>query len=137
MLPQELEELGLGEYVEAQEIPGVSPSWTPVQNGDYLLGRCVDRRTRKFDVGTPEEREATVLVFDTAVPGGFRSIWLGTDLEMKLSNPVGKVYQIYYQGEARPSARSKKLNPMKTYRVMEIRPTRKLQLPEDIQEPQE
>jgi hypothetical protein len=134
MLPSELEQMGLGEYVEVQEIPGVSPSWTPVNPGDFLLGRCIDKRTKKFDVGTPEEREATVLVFDTAVPGGFRSVWLGTDLEIKLGDPIGKVYQLFYEGESRPSARSKRLNPMKNYRVMEIKPTKKLALPQDIDE---
>jgi hypothetical protein len=122
MLPAELEELGLGAHIQTREIPGVPPNWKPASAGDFLLGRCVDIRDRKFDIGTPKERTATVALFDTAVPGGFRSVWLGADLRLKLNNPVGKVYQIYYEGETRPSRASQQLNPMKTFRVMEVLP---------------
>jgi hypothetical protein len=122
MLPAELEELGLSGVVQTREIPGVPPTWKPLESGEYLLGRCVDMRQQRFDIGTPKERTANVLLFDTAVPGGFRSVWLGADLQLKLRDPIGKVYQIYYEGETRPTETSRKLNPMKTYRVMEIVP---------------
>jgi len=123
MLPKELEDLGLGGKVAAEEIPGVAPTWKPTGQGDYMLGRCVDRREKKFDIGTPRERLATVLVFDTAIPGGFRSIWLGADLEIKLHDPLGNVYAIYYDGETRPNRTSQQLNAMKTYRVFKVVPT--------------
>jgi hypothetical protein len=122
VLPAELEELGLAGKVETREIPGVPPNWKPANAGDFLLGRCVDRREQRFDMGKPDERVATVLVFDTAIPGGFRSVWLGADLKLKLHDPVGKVYQIFFEGTSTPTEKSRRLNPMKTYRVMEILP---------------
>jgi hypothetical protein len=125
VLPQELEELGLGGKVEALEIPGVPPTWKPTVKGDFLLGRCVDAREKVFveEVnGVRTERKAPVLVFETAVPGGFRSVWLGADLRLKLNDPVGQVFQIYYEGTSMPTERSRKLNPMKTFRVIKILP---------------
>ena len=127
MLPKELEELGLAGKVVAREIPGVPPNWKPVQPGDYLLGRVVAEREMEFQNSrgpgqAPEIRIAKVLVFDTAVPGGFRSVWLGADLRIKLQNPVGKVFQINFQGEVNVG-RNAKLNSMKSYQVFEIQPS--------------
>lgn len=134
MLPAELEAMGLAGKIQAREIPGVPMNWKPVNESDFLLGRCVDKRNMTFDAGTPKERKATVLVFDTAVPGGFRSVWLGADLRIKIGNdPVGKVYSIYYDGEKTINDISRKLNPMKSYRVFEIQPTH-VDLPEGIEE---
>lgn len=127
MLPSELEELGLTGQIEAREIPGVPPNWKAVNPGDFLLGRCVAARDMTFDEGKPSVRTATVLLFETAVPGGFRSVWLGADLRLKLNDPVGKVYQIYFEGTSTPTERSRKLNPMKTFRVMEIIPKKAIE----------
>jgi hypothetical protein len=133
ILPSELEELGLAGQAGVREIPGVAPSWKPAGHGDYLLGRCVDIRSHEFDIGTTKQRTGIVGIFETAVPGGFRSVWLGADLRVKLSDPIGKVYQIYYEGETRPNRSSQSLNPMKTYRVLEIVPINKV--PETIDIP--
>jgi hypothetical protein len=122
VLPKELEELGLMGKVNAMEIPGVPKTWTPEKPGDFILGRCVDQRQHTFDAGKPDERTRTVLVFDTAIPGGFRSVWLGADLRLKLQDPVGHVYQIFFEGTTTPTEKSRRLNPMKTYRVMKILP---------------
>jgi hypothetical protein len=126
MLPKELEELGLAGKIQAQEIPGIAQAWKPVQAGDYLLGRCVQEREVSFPQidpdGTRHDRIRKVLVFDTAVPGGFRSVWLGADLRIKLSDPIGKVYQITFQGDVNVG-RNAKLNAMKSYQVFEIQPT--------------
>lgn len=126
MLPKELEELGLAGKIEAREIPGICPTWKPVNMGDYMLGRCVSERDVEFpliDAKTKQvtSRVRTVLVFDTAVPGGFRSVWLGADLRIKMQEPIGKVYQISYQGEV-AVGRNANLNPMKSYQVFEIQP---------------
>lgn len=114
MLPQQLEEMGLAGKVTAREIPGVAPSWKPVNNGDFLLGRCVDMREGlgRF--------KSTAMIFDTAVPGGFRTVWLGADLKIKLKNAVGRVYSIEYNGTldlGRPGQQ-----PVKQYRVCEVLP---------------
>lgn len=132
MLPAELDNLGLTGKVQTREIPGVPPSWKPVNPGDFLLGRCVDRREQTFDAGTPKERKSTVLIFDTPIPGGFRSVWLGADLRLKLHDPIGKVYQIRFEGLTTPNLTSQKLNPMKTFTVYEVMPTEAI-LPEGIE----
>lgn len=119
MLPKELEQMGLAGKVTVQEIPGVPPNWKPAVPNDYLLGKCVAVREKEFDTGTPRQRIAHVAVFDTAIPGGFRSVWLGADLKIKLTNPVGKVYQIVYTGDVDVHSG---LNPMKAYTVYEIEP---------------
>lgn len=130
MLPAALEELGLAGKVTAREIPGVPPTWKPVNEGDYLLGRCVAERDVEFsnvDQLTKQviTRTRRVLLFDTVVPGGFRGVWLGADLRLKLSDPIGKVYQITYQGEQNVG-RNATLNAMKAYQVFEIQPTTEL-----------
>lgn len=121
MLPKELEEMGLAGKVETREIPGVPPNWKPLSKDDYMIGRVVDVR----DLAVPSlqragqaEIRSTVAVLDTAVPGGFRSLWLGADLKIKMRDSIGKVYAIYYDGETPMQGR----NPMKTYRVYEVIP---------------
>jgi hypothetical protein len=135
MLPKELEEMGLAGKVHAREIPGVPPNWKPVQIGDFLLGRVVAEREMEFPridpvTQTVITRKAKVLVFDTAVPGGFRSVWLGADLRIKMQNALGRVYSIYYDGETTPSKNSQSLHPMKSYRVFEVIPAEGMIPPE-------
>ena len=130
MLPAVLQELGLAGKVTAQEIPGVPPTWKPAQVNDYLLGRCVAERDVEFSsvnqqTKVVETRTRRVLIFDTAVPGGFRGVWLGADLRLKLQDAIGKVYQITYTGEQNVG-RNAKLNAMKSYQVFEIQPTEQL-----------
>lgn len=112
MLPEELAKMGLGEQVEVQEIPGVTPSWKPVNKGDFLLGRVVDVRENLGKFGS------TAVVFHTAVPGGFRTVWLGADLKVKMRNALGKVYSIHFDGMMELAGRQ----PMKVYRVYEVMP---------------
>jgi hypothetical protein len=126
MLPKELEEMGLTGKITVREIPGVPQNWKPVNVGDFLLGRVVAEREMEFQDSQgpgqpPRIRTAKVLVFDTAVPGGFRSVWLGADLRIKLQNAEGKVYQITYQGEVNVG-RNARLNAMRSYQVFEIQP---------------
>ena len=129
MLPKELEALGLAGKVQVREIPGIAPAWKPVGAGDYLLGIAVQEREVSFPAvnadGSRGERIRKVLVFDTAVPGGFRSVWLGADLRIKMQNPVGKVYQITYQGEVNVG-RNANLNAMKSYQVFEVQPAEQI-----------
>lgn len=113
MLPKELEEMGLGSKIEGvEEIPGIAPSWKPVKKGDFLLGKCVDIRP---GIG---KYESTALVFRTAVPGGFRTVWLGADLKIKMREPLNRVYSIYFDGTVDVG----KSSEMKSYRVYEILP---------------
>lgn len=118
MLPDELEAMGLGETIAAEEIPGVSPTWEPATKGDFLLGRCVDVRSLVIPKVSTPENPSVVAVFNTAIPGGYRSVWLGADLRIKLNNPVGRVYSIHYDGVQDTG----KPSPMKMYRVYEVRP---------------
>jgi hypothetical protein len=124
MLPKELAELGLSDQIAVEEIPGVAPSWKPVHPGDMMIGRCVDMREMElpdtFHQG--QNRKSTVLVFNTAIPGGFRSVWIGAELKIKMRDPVDKVYTIYYDGTT-PMAGGRQ--PMKTYRVYLINPLTK------------
>lgn len=115
MLPEELKELGLGELVTAKEVPGVSPTWKPAKVGDFLLGKVVQVRENigKF--------QSTALIMETVIPGGFRTVFLGADLKIKLGsiNPVDRVYSIYYDGVMEfPGGKQ----PMKVYRVYEVIP---------------
>jgi hypothetical protein len=122
MLPKELEEMGLAGKITIHEIPGVPPNWKPAMPGDFLLGRAIQEREVEFTQSDGTKRVRRVLVFDTAVPGGFRSVWLGADLRIKMQDSIGKVYQITYQGEVNVG-RNAKLNAMKSYQVFEIQPS--------------
>ncbi len=123
MLPKQLEEMGLAGKVEVREIPGVAPDWKPVNPGDFILGRCVDIRevdTRftKTDGNGNKTNVGHCAVFETAIPGGFRTVWLGADLRIKIKNAIGAVFSIEYIG----SQDIGKGNPMKQYRVCEVLP---------------
>ena len=115
MMPTELEEMGLGAVSTVKEVPGISPTWKPAKAGDFLIGRVVQVRE---NVG---KFSSTALVLETAVPGGFRTVWLGADLKIKMGSidPLDKVYAIYYDGTMEfPGSKQ----PMKVYRVYEVRP---------------
>ena len=128
MLPKELEDMGLAGKVMVREIPGFVPAWKPVNKGDFLLGRCVDYREVETKFTKTTGRMGKQLIFDTAVPGGFRMVWLGADLGMKLREAVGRVYSVTFDGEQEFPGRQ----PMKLYRVFEVVPAEGL-LPEHIE----
>ena len=118
MLPKELEAMGLAGKVIAREIPGVVPDWKPVSKGDLLLGRCVDVREVETRFTKATGIMGSCAVFETVIPGGFRTVWLGADLKIKLRDSVGKVYSIMFDG----TMSSNKGQDMKLYRVMEVIP---------------
>lgn len=123
MLPEELQEMGLAGKVEVREVPGVVPDWKPVQKGDFLFGRCVDIREveTRFSKRGPDgvlTNPGLCAVFETSVPGGFRTVWLGADLRIKLANALDKVYTITFVA----TKDTGKGNPLKIYQVMEVIP---------------
>jgi len=113
VMPEELVKMGLADQVAVQEIPGVSPTWKPLNKGDFILGKVIDVRDGLGKFGS------TCVVMQTVVPGGFRTVWLGADLKIKMRDSVGRIYNIAYDGEMKMEGSKA---PMRVYRVYEILP---------------
>lgn len=95
---------------KTREIPGVSPTWNPVKEGDTIAGVCVKYREA---VG---QYASNLVVLENS--DGFHTVWLSADLKQKISaESIGRPMVIVFEGKMQVGKRGQ---PMKVFRVIEV-----------------
>lgn len=117
-LPEQvMKQLGVhASKFRTREVPGVNPAWPEkdAKPGDTLLGVLSRKKDKAGRFNQP-------VVTVQSVDRGFRDVWCGADLTLKLATvEVGAFVALEYTGWRDIKGREQK---MKTFRVVELIPT--------------
>ncbi len=123
-LPEEIRE-ALSE-MEVKELVGIAPAWTPKgsvkgdpakgEDPDWIAGHVISER---HEVG---QYKSTVVVVESNL--GTRSVWLGSDMKLKLGDApaTGRNFVFQFQGWLTKKENPRIANDMKLIRVIEVFP---------------
>lgn len=126
-LPPEIRE-ALAEF-EVKELVGIAPAWTPKgsvkgdptkgDDPDFIAGHVISERHGLGQFGS------SVLVIESNL--GTRSIWLGSDMKLKLGEApaTGRNFVFQFQGWLTKKDNPRIANDMKIIRVIEVMPKKK------------